>query len=294
MANKKVPYDLRQSPLFRLRTKRRLAELLQVPPPQLLRLSNNTHYFYSEWDSDLGEGKRRRIERPKHELAEVQRRIAELLSRVTVPDFLYCPAKGRSYVTNAKQHIDEIEVFCLDVASYFPSTLSRRVFWFFKDVMECSPDVAAILTSLASYKGHLPTGSSLSPLMSFYAHRDMWHDIAALVWEAGCKITVYMDDMTISGTKVPESLIWEIKKRIDRNGLRYHKERRFHGLHAREVTGVILDQGRMKLPHRQHKKIHDLRREIKLGSGEVERGTMNRQLQGRIAQARQVVGANVQ
>jgi retron-type reverse transcriptase len=293
MADKRTSYDLRQSPFFRLRAKRKLAALLQLSLSQLSKFST-ADYLYNEWDSKVGEGKIRRIESPRSELAKVQRRIAELLSRVTLPDFLYCPAKGRSYVTNAKQHSDGKQVLCLDVASYFPSTPSRRVFWFFNHVMECSPDVAAILTSLASYKGHLPTGSSLSPLMSFYAHWDMWQDIGALVREAGCKITVYMDDITISGTQVPEKLIWVIKKRIYRNGLRYHKQKRFSGEHPREVTGVILDQGRVKLPHRQHKKIYGLRRDIRRAPGEVEREMLNRRLQGRIAQAQQVARANDQ
>jgi hypothetical protein len=209
-----------------------------------------------------------------------------------VPDFLYCPAKGKSYVTNAKQHIEGTDVRCLDVAAYFPSTPSRRVFWFFTRVMECSPDVAGILTSLATYKGHLPTGSSLSPLMSFYAHMDMWQSIGELVAAADCTITVYMDDITISGAKVGDKLFWGIKQIIHRNGLRYHKEKRFSGVRAREITGVVLDRGQLKLPHRQHRKIYVLRREIGFAPGDVEREALNRKLQGHVAQAGQVARAN--
>lgn len=291
VANKKAPYDLRQSPLFRLRTKTKLAHLLQLTRSQLVGLSSLKD-LYREWDEKKDNGKIRHIESPEIRLAQTQKRIENLLSRVALPDFLYCPVKGKSYVSNASQHRDGIEVRCLDVADYFASTPSRRVFWFFHKVLECSTDVAGVLTSLATYKGYLPTGSSLSPLMSFYAHRDMWLSIGELTKAAGCIITVYMDDVTISGPKVPDRLIWEVKKKIRRNGLRYHKEKRFTGSHASEVTGIILDHGTLKLPHRQHMKIHDLRREISFTPKATEIEILNRKLRGRIAQASQIAREN--
>jgi hypothetical protein len=290
--NKRSPYDLRQSPFFRLGKKSKLAILLQMECSQLVELSNADD-LYREWDQKKDNGKIRRIESPEKRLAQVQKRIENVLSRIALPDFLFCPVKGKSYINNARQHVDGIEVRCLDVADYFPSTLSRRVFWFFHSVMECSRDVAGILTSLATYKGHLPTGSPLSPLMSFYAHYNMWLSIYGLAKAAGCIITVYMDDLTISGPKVPNRLMWEIKKKINQNGLQSHKEKRFTGGQACEVTGVILDRGKLKLPHRQHKKMYELRREIRVTPKAAEVELLSRKLRGRIAQASQIARENM-
>lgn len=158
--------------------------------------------------------------------------------------------------------------------------------------MECSRDVAGTLTSLATYKGHLPTGSSLSPVMSFYAHLDMWGKVSELAGAAGCTVTVYMDDITISGPQVPERLMWEIKKAIHGNALQYHKTKHFSGRQACEITGVIVDNGRLKLPRRQHKKKYELRRDLSFARDELERESLNRKLQGRLAQASQILSQN--
>ena len=54
----------------------------------------------------------------------------------------------------------------------------------------------------------------------------MWLKIAGIAKAAGCKLSVYIDDITLSGPAVPESLVWEIKKQIHSRGLVYHKQRR--------------------------------------------------------------------
>jgi len=48
--------------------------------------------------------------------------------------------------------------------------------------------------------------------MSFYAHLNMWEEISEHTRKEGCTLTVYMDDITISGPQVPERLMWKIKK----------------------------------------------------------------------------------
>lgn len=284
-------YELHQSPFYRLRNQRKLAALLKVGYRELVALAG-CETNYSEWDDKSPSGKVRRIEKPHDRLDRIQKRVANLLSRITIPAFLHCPGKGKSYVTNADQHVDGREVRCLDVKSYFSSTPSRRVFWFFHQVMECSRDVAGILTSLATHKDHLPTGSSLSPVMSFYVHLDMWWKVSALADAAGCTVTVYMDDITISGPQVTDRLMWEIKKAIHVNGLNYHKAKNYSGRDACEITGVIVDNGRLKLPHRQHKKMHELRQDLRCVRDEMEREILSRKLQGRLAQASQILAKN--
>jgi len=144
-----------------------------------------------------------------------------------------------------------------------------------------------MLAELLTVDGHVPTGSPVSPILCFYAFFDMWHEIAELALANGCKITVYMDDLTISGPVVPEWLVWKIRKQIYGHGLRYHKERHFVEGFA-EVTGVVLRQGRAFVPNRQRKKTHDLVRQVdSLPLGE-ERSRLARKLAGLKAQRRQV------
>ena len=157
--------------------------------------------------------------------------------------------------------------------------------------MKCAPDIAGILTALSTFKGRLPTGSPLSPMLSYYAHIDMWDAISTISHEANCTLTVYMDDLTVSGANVPDRVIWQIKQQIHRCDLRYHKEKYYTG-QIREVTGVIIRDHELKLPNRQHLKIHKLCQQISRESDPKQRAKLRQQLQGCIAQAQQIAGSN--
>src|SRR5262245_56273425 len=140
MPTRPKSYELARSPLHALQSRKKLAQLLYVSPKELRRLSGSAH-LYTHFHTTKKDGSLRPVENPRRELKVVQRRIADLLSRIEPPGFLFCPVKRRSYVDNAGQHRDGRVVHSLDVKKYFPNTRSRRVFWFFHTVMKCSRDV---------------------------------------------------------------------------------------------------------------------------------------------------------
>lgn len=255
MPTKRTTHTLDQSSLYRLIRRRRLGELLGLTDAQLRHLTKYADTLYRESDipKKNGDGTRH-IEDPAKLLKEAQSKLAKLLSRITPPDFLFCPVKRRCYVTNAAQHRGHRVVRSLDIHKYFPNTTSRRVFWFFSSVMQCDRAMAGTLTRIACYREHLPTGSPLSPIMAFFAHYDMWNEIAAICRREGLTLTVYVDDVTVSGDRVPDSLVWEIRQAIHRTGLRYHKEKAFYDRPA-EVTGVFVTGTNISVPHRQFKKL---------------------------------------
>ena len=255
-------YPLDQSPLFRLKSRSRLAGLLKISPGDLRRMTKDVDSAYSEFEVDKKGGGKRGVENPARSLKVAQARIARILGRIEPPGHLFCPVKGRCYVTNAAQHRGQRVVRCLDVKKYFPSVPSRRVFWFFRAVMGCADDVAATLTSIATYRGHLPTGSPLSPIMAYYANMDVWNDIAAICARNGYRLTVYIDDVTVSGAKVSSAVLWEIKQAIFRGGLRYHKEKTFIDRPA-EVTGVIIVGDQLRVPNRQLKKLNGFQKTLR-------------------------------
>lgn len=290
MPNDCKKYALNQSPFYRLTTKKRLIKVLGITFSELKNLIlADKHYIEQE---EFKNDKRRLIERPKYKLKQIQRRIANLLSRIETPDFLFCPAKGRSYITNAKEHIDSDVVRSLDIKAYFQSTSSSRIYLFFYEQMQCSPDVAEILTNLATFRGHLPTGSPLSPILSYYAHADMWHCISNIAKGSACKLTVYMDDLTVSGINVSGKLLWKIKQQIHLYGLKYHKEKLYEGRKARRVTGVIIHKEQLKLPNRQQLKIYNLRQQIAGEGDSSKRAKLHQKLQGCAAQSKQISLSN--
>ena len=89
--------------------------------------------------------------------------------------------------------------------------------------------------------------------MAHYAYTDVWQALAQIAKEYDLTLTVYVDDVTVSGQHVPECLVWEMKKIIYASGLRYHKEKRYVDRPA-DVTGVILRDGDLLVPKRQHPK----------------------------------------
>ncbi len=253
------PFD--QSPFYKLTSKKRLAELLGIEAADL-RVFEKAGPSYKEWDEEKKSGGFRHIENPARPLKLLQRNIARRLSKIAPPDHLFCPVKRRSFVHNAKAHAGSRVVRTLDIKKYFPSTSSKRVFWFWHKRMKCASNIAGILTALSCWNGHLPTGSPLSPILSFYAHMDIWENIATIAKAAGCKITVYIDDVTISGDKVPDNLLWQIKREIKKANLVYHKEKTYRCGWS-EVTGIIARDGKIKAPNRTLKALHELRKNIR-------------------------------
>lgn len=286
-------YD--QSPFYKLRSKTRLAAILEISPSELKAHLKSTENDYSEFDitdKKKPNKKKRHIEEPKPELRRIHKRIERLLNRIFPPNYLFCPAKRRSYVSNAKEHVSGTEITVLDIKKYYPSTRASRVFQFFHEEMHCERDIAGVLMTLCSFKGHLPTGSPLSPILSFLAHKRMWDRIAEIVEKAGCRLTVYIDDLTISGPKVPGSLVLAIKKEIINTGLRYHKEKNYQGKGARKITGVIIKDGELRLPNAQHLKMYKLRKELAEENNPENKKFILERIRGTQCQAEQIKVSN--
>lgn len=290
-------YSLDQSPFYKLRTRKKLAGLFGRTTAEIDKILDqivDVTPIYRERTIETkkpnGKIKVRLTQEPRGSLRAIHERAKRLLSQITPPGFLFCPVKRRSYVGNAAVHAGSAEIRTVDVKDYFTSTLSRHVFWFFNTVMQCEPDVAAIIAQILTVNGHVPTGSPVSPILCFYAFYDMWHEIAEIASAQGCKITVYMDDLTVSGPVVPEWLMWDIRKKIHSRNLSYHKERRFTGGFG-EVTGVVLRNGRTVLPNRQRQRAHEIATQIRDLPDGKDRQQLQRRLTGLRAQRRQVESA---
>ncbi len=120
---------------------------------------------------------------------------------------------------------------------------------------------------------------------------DMWEEVRQIAESAGCTLTVYMDDLTLSGPRVPERVIWAVKRQIHRCGLRYHKEKRYSG-GVTEITGVIVKDGELMLPNRQHRKLHALRKQLLAETDAEEVEYSKKKVNGGRTQFEQVVARN--
>lgn len=281
-------YKRNQSPLYKLRSRRKLAALFGMTIKELESLAkrdDNYRIFY------IGKSKNkpRKIEEPKPHLKRIHHRLFTLLQRIQAPEYLHSGIKGKSYITNAKVHIGSERLLKLDIKEFFPSTRSWHVFDFYCNVMLCSRDVSGLLTKLSTCNGYVPTGSSLSQILAFYAHYNMFEEINALTIDNGLCMTCYVDDITISGSSLNRKLLFKIRGILNHRGLISHPEKEHVYLNTapREVTGSIVDAVGLRLPNFKHLNIHDDISSLLLSKDNCEKINKVERLIGKVVAAAQ-------
>ncbi len=234
-----------------------LARRLGISVDALERLANGCDQ-YKLWTTDDG----RDVEEPKRELQQVHAKVHKYLSRVCVPNYLHSPVKQRSYVTNARAHAIGGPSVKIDIRKFFQSVTKAAIRRFFKGDMRCKGDVAELLAKLLTFNGHLPTGSSSSPILAYYAFLGMFREIETLAASQGLTVTCYVDDITVTGSANLGVTVQELQTIIARAGLRSHKVKMFAAGRPKIITGVVVDGFDIKLPNRRHRAIAEKFKEL--------------------------------
>lgn len=228
----------------------------------------------------IGEDKKRLIEIPSPELKTIQKKIKNGLSKSIFPNNIYSGLKGKSYIDNAKEHINSKYLFKIDISAFFPNTPREKVYRFFKDDLNTSPDVAEILTNFCTFdlsyniteeiekfllqkkikhKNHLCTGSSPSPILSYLVNKKMFDELNLLCTKNNLIFTLYVDDAFFSSrepisSKTRKKIINIITKHgynISKNKIRYYTPK-----NTKKITGVIITpENELKIPNKLQFKI---------------------------------------
>lgn len=250
-------HPIEQSPFFKMGSPQRLAKVLGVDLNRLEEMANRPAAENYNLFSITRDDKKRSVQEPKVHVQRLHMRVCDLLTRIEPPEYLHSAIKRRSYLTNARAHVVGGGAVKVDVRKFFPSVTQRAVRGFFLGTMQCAPDVAALLSKLLTVDGHLATGSSVSPILSFYAHRQMFEEIAALTQARGLVMTCYVDDLSFTGEGATRKFLSEVRTIIARHGLISHKVRYFSARTPRVITGVVVSKDGLKLPNRRHRKINE-------------------------------------
>lgn len=285
-------YALNQCALYRCMTRKKLFKLLQTSPSKYTELRAATD-LYRPIKKKKKNGEPRLVHAPRHDLKRIQKRISELLMRVTPPGFLMSPVRGRSNIDNAAAHRGAAAHRLLDIEDFYPSCTASKTAWFFGTIMRCPSDVVAVLTFLTTRAGSLPQGSPASPILAYYAYRDMWGEIDAIAHGAGNVLTVYVDDVTLSGALVRTETVWAIKETLAKHGHRTkaRKEEAHLGTPV-VVTGVVLRNEALLLPNVQHLKRHRVRKALERMPEGPERVRAEAVLGGHEEMERQILARN--
>jgi hypothetical protein len=281
-------YPIADSPFYKLRGKGQLARLLALDLQDLQAVISERSYRV--WTNDKG----RVIQAPMGKLEAVHGRIARLLARIELPDYVYS-RKGRSHVENGAKHVGPVPLIKTDISRFYPSTTRAMVVRIFRDQFGCAEDVAHILGDICCYQqAHLPTGSALSGFVAFLAAKPMFDSIDALARERGCRMSSFVDDITISGDAADLSLLLEVRRLVRKAGLKTKatKSRVYAANRPKAVTGTIVTTTGLLLPNRQHLRIWRTRAEIALARSE-QRPMLRARLKGQLIAAHQVSCAAV-
>lgn len=285
--SKNKSYPLKDSPLYHLTTKKQMGKLLGKTINELNKLLSENNYRVFSIEKN---GKQREIQTPAFNLDIVHTRIASLLVRLKVPDYLHSGIKGRSNITNAKIHIGNHPVLTMDIKKFYPSVTQKSIYHFFNTTMNSAPDVSGILAKLCTYDSHVPTGSRLSMPLSFWANYKMYKNIHLLCLRKGVMMSVFVDDLTFSGKNVNELFKNNVEKIIKNAGLIVHpdKTQLYSHDNPKLITGVIIDKNGMKVRNKHHKDIYTLFTDIPKCSNEKHFKKIQKQLIGRLNAAGQI------
>ena len=154
----------------------------------------------------------------------------------------------------------------VDIKKFYNRASAERVRKFFRDDLQCSPDVAFMLSKLTTLDGHLPTGSPASPILSFLAYRALFDLCEDAALSHGAKITVYVDDVVVSGAAVSGQVVNKILAIMGKFGLSGHKIDLAKRNRVAVVTGVALAPSGPTLPNKRWEKIRALEAEVESAS----------------------------
>lgn len=279
-------YPIQDSRLYKIVGKGQLETLLGIQLEHLDRLlsPDNCRVWINE--------NNREIQQPINWLGQVHKRIGDLLSRIEVPEYVYSQ-RGRSYVDNARQHTGNVPLGKTDISKFYPSTTRQMVWRMFSEDFKCANDIADILADICCFQQkHLPTGSALSGRIAFFAARRMFDEIYEKATSDGIKMTLYVDDITLSGQDVTKTLVSQVRQTVRRHGLKTKssKTKTFSANVPKTVTGVVVVGGEVCLPNSRHKKIWEDRRALQKAVGK-EKTRLVRSLKGRLQEAKQILAS---
>ncbi len=266
--------DLTTCKLYGIKRKRDIRVLLKINSKKNISQICNLYKPYI-----ANKGKKRLIEPiDSKELKSIQKRIQILLKDIKYDENIFSGIPGKSYIDNGLYHLESKYVVALDINKFFPNISREKVYKFFKNKLMNSSDVAEILTDLCTVNlekisnldnnvldylkdnkihqmKHIPTGSSISCIMSYLSNIDMFNEISNVAKISGCKVSIYVDDVVISSNKmINNEIINKIISIIKRNGYNIQKKKlkKYYSNEFKRVTGNIIskDGNKLVLPNK--------------------------------------------
>lgn len=242
-----------------------LAYILKVDKSYLIDLASDLDVeeskFYKNWDEpktdeqglprfENGVALTRPINAPVTKLKSVQSQILNtVLYKLNLPDYFYGGLKKKDAVLNARHHQGNKFFFLTDLKDFYPSVHFKSVEKALRS-QGFYPDVARILTRICTKEAAIPQGC---PTSSFLAALVVFHSCGDLFTKyqlEGLKVSIYVDDITISSPVDFKERTPQIIQELRDRGLKINFSKTHYCTKNPKVTGIhIKNNGIAPLPH---------------------------------------------
>jgi len=239
-------------------------------------------------------GGSRDILAPCRALKFVQRRI---LRRILQPLDRHPAAHGfrvyRGIRSNAAYHCGKEMVLSLDLADWFPSITSKRVYGLFR-ALGWPANLASVLTRLTTWEGRLPQGAPTSPTIANLIARRLDCRLTGLATRRQLTYTRYADDLALSGSAAEVRRVFPLVCRIIKEEgfeLSARKTRFMRRGRRQTVTGLVVNE-KAHVPRKYRRRIRAALHQLSTGRqapvSDAERLAVLRELEGHVLFVRSI------
>lgn len=220
-------------------------------------IKNIENTFYHSVSIPKKNGGTRELLVPAKSLKHIQQWILKnILHKIPVSRHATGFCIGKSIVTNAECHVGNTCVLNMDMKDFFPSVTQKqiyRIFYYYGYTAE----VSHLLSRLCTCSGKLPQGAPTSPYLSNIVCLKLDKRLSGLASKYHATYSRYADDITISSKSDIKKMIPIVKDIIQDEGffVNEKKTRIAYDYQKQEITGLIINNGKISVPKRFRKKL---------------------------------------
>jgi len=250
---------------FMIKSLPNLYSFLSLPEREINAITSNLRDYYSLkikpkkkygnfQRDDFGNIRYRELIVPRYILKSRQKKIAQLLNRIPLPEHMFGSIKGKNNILNARQHLNHKYFLTIDLKKFFPNINHHKV-----NTMFCnngfSPSTSRILTKLTTYHATLPQGAPSSPVIANLVFLKTSNKLCNLAKKNNIRFTTFLDDLTFSSNHCFKNLILQIIDIIKQDNFYPAYDKIHYSPNYCEITGLFVKGNVLELPYIMKKKI---------------------------------------
>lgn len=178
--------------------------------------------------------------------------------------YLHSAVKQRSYHTNAQVHIGDRYVFAIDLKDFYPSVTKYKLYLFFKEKFNLSPDIAMFYSVLSTCKSddgsyRLGQGLSQSSTLAYLVNYSLFNYLYVLSRDNDIQMSIYVDDVVFSSKKkISQSFIDRLFGIIKGNDMliKRQKVHNYKKESVKKITGVYINGNKTRVANNKHYEFH--------------------------------------